>query len=361
MARNSDMPSSVIAFAWLLVGLTAPCSGADLLAHDPTFFTLIDKNAVLQTIAHSDVSFAHEAPVWIPATNELFFVSNRLQASNQSVSDPSQPQHIQMSKLNLGTKAVTAFHSNPDILMANGAIRISEDEIVVCSQGLGAVGGSLIQLNIRTLTSKKLVDTYNYLPFNSPNDVVYSSHYHGYFFTDPNYGFAQGFRNPSVLPPSVYFFNPTTGLVKALITTGIAKPNGLVLSLDSKVLYVTDSGFFTGATTDPGVPRVIYQYEVSINGQDGSPDVKNGKVFAEVAVGIADGIKLDVLGNVWTGEGDGVSVYSPAGKRLGQILLPGGAANLAFVNPRSLVMLAETNIFLINLLVDGSYPPLPPI
>ena len=50
----------------------------------------------------------------------------------------------------------------------------------------------------------------------------------------------------------------------------------------------------------------------------------NGK---EVA-GLADGIRCDKDGNIWAGMGwvgegyDGVHIFSPEGKRIGQILLP---------------------------------------
>ena len=53
--------------------------------------------------------------------------------------------------------------------------------------------------------------------------------------------------------------------------------------------------------------------------------------------GFHDGVRADVDGNIWAatpfgGEGvDGVHVYAPDGTKLGQILMPEGCANLAFV------------------------------
>ena len=41
----------------------------------------------------------------------------------------------------------------------------------------------------------------------------------------------------------------------------------------------------------------------------------NRRVFAAADCGIPDGIKVDEVGNVWTGTGEGVAVYSP-GQRL---------------------------------------------
>ena len=51
---------------------------------------------------------------------------------------------------------------------------------------------------------------------------------------------------------------------------------------------------------------------------------------------MADGIRADVDGNIWAGMGwvgagyDGVHVFTPAGERIGQIVLPEICANICF-------------------------------
>jgi len=44
-------------------------------------------------------------------------------------------------------------------------------------------------------------------------------------------------------------------------------------------------------------------------------------VFAFAAVGIPDGIKCNVYGNVYSGCGDGVEVLEPAGTLIGRIMV----------------------------------------
>jgi hypothetical protein len=111
-------------------------TGSLLIANDASFFDLIDPTDKLQTIATQDYNFAHEAPVWLPATKELFFVSNRLDSRNRTgPGSSSQPVHIQMHKLSLDTGRVTPIYPKPEILMANGAVRVADDQIVICSQG----------------------------------------------------------------------------------------------------------------------------------------------------------------------------------------------------------------------------------
>lgn len=46
--------------------------------------------------------------------------------------------------------------------------------------------------------------------------------------------------------------------------------------------------------------------------------------------GIPDGIKCDMEGNVYSGCGDGVNIWSPGGVLLGKILVSGGVANFCF-------------------------------
>jgi len=44
---------------------------------DPSFLDVLGSKASIRLIAENDsFSFAHEAPVWIPETDELFFSSN---------------------------------------------------------------------------------------------------------------------------------------------------------------------------------------------------------------------------------------------------------------------------------------------
>lgn len=57
--------------------------------------------------------------------------------------------------------------------------------------------------------------------------------------------------------------------------------------------------------------------------------------------GIPDGIKCDVHGNVYSGCGDGVNIWSPGGVLLGKILVAGGAANFCFGRNGEMFILNE--------------------
>ena len=68
--------------------------------------------------------------------------------------------------------------------------------------------------------------------------------------------------------------------------------------------------------------------------------------------GIPDGIKCDLQGNVYSGCGDGVSVWNAGGTLLGKILVPGGAANFCFTRPGELILLNETKLWVATISED---------
>ncbi|CAM1506379.1 Fc.00g060200.m01.CDS01 [Cosmosporella sp. VM-42] len=57
--------------------------------------------------------------------------------------------------------------------------------------------------------------------------------------------------------------------------------------------------------------------------------------------GIPDGTKCDMMGNVYSGCGDGVNVWSSGGVLLGKILVDGGAANFCFGRDGEVFLLNE--------------------
>lgn len=71
----------------------------------------------------------------------------------------------------------------------------------------------------------------------------------------------------------------------------------------------------------------------------------NRRLFALAADGIPDGIKCDMDGNVYSGCGDGVNVWSPGGVLLGIVKIEGGAANFCFGKGGSLYILNEHRLW----------------
>ena len=188
---------------------------------------------------------------------------------------------------------------------------------------------------------------------NSPNDVVVKSD-GSIWFTDPTYGidsYYEGDAAPSEVGGSyVYRVAPRGGRIQA-VATDFVKPNGLAFSPDESKLYIAD----TGATHVANGPRHIRVFDV---GADGIT-LGGGKVFASCSVGLFDGFRIDVHGNVWTSTGEGVLCYAPDGTLLGKILVPEVVANVEFGGPKRnrLFICGTTSLYSIYLNTKGAGRP----
>jgi gluconolactonase len=127
------------------------------------------------------------------------------------------------------------------------------------------------------------------------------------------------------------------------------KPNGLAFSPDEKTLYIADSA----ASHDPNAPHHIRAFDV-VDGKK----LTNSRVFCDIKVGIPDGFRVDVNGNVWT-SADGVECYAPDGTLLGRIKVPEIVANVTFGGKRRnrLFITATTSLYAIYVNTTGVQRP----
>jgi gluconolactonase len=89
------------------------------------------------------------------------------------------------------------------------------------------------------------------------------------------------------------------------------------------------------------------RYAFDVLEKHGSHFLANRRVFAMADVGIPDGIKCDMQGNVYSGCNDGVNVWNAGGRLIGKIMVPGGVAvpNFCFMKPGEIFMCVEERIF----------------
>jgi gluconolactonase len=181
--------------------------------------------------------------------------------------------------------------------------------------------------------------------FSSVNDVKQHYHTGDVWFTDAQYGFLQYFRPNPNISPQAYRFEPKTGVIQAL-TDHYVQPNGIEFSPDFKTVYITDTGarLFESNYTRPAT---IYAYDVL-----DEKYLRNRRLFAYVDSGIPDGIHTDTQGNVWSGVGDGVSVWNSDGVLLGKIRIENGVANFGFI-PGGMLIFNEYRLFHVRLAAVG--------
>jgi gluconolactonase len=254
-------------------------------------------------LAHVD---AHEGPVYAPDEEALYFTS------------VPRPE-VDIKRLDPRTGEVSVVRA--DANRANGMTLGRDGRLVVCEQGTLSTPARISLVDRATGVAETVVDAFNGVPLNSPNDVVVKRD-GTIWFTDPSYGYEQGFRPPPRLGDVVYRHDPRTGRT-AVAAAGFDKPNGLAFSPDESVLYVGDSG-----------ERAHHIMALSRGGR---------QLFAVIDPGYPDGIKVDGDGLVYTGGPAGVQVFDPSGQQVGAIDLP-GAVHLAFGDHGRLYITADTAV-----------------
>ena len=189
---------------------------------------------------------------------------------------------------------------------ANGHTRDRQGRLITCEHG----GRRVIRTEYDGKTTV-LADSYQGKRLNSPNDVVVKSD-GSIWFTDPHYGIIsdyEGHRAVEELSCNVYRIDPSSGQIDA-VATDFDCPNGIAFSPDEKLIYISE----TGRADDPEPDCHIRVFEV-----EQERNLKSGRVFHKVDAGVADGLRLDTDGNIWTSAGDGVHCVASDGRLLGKI------------------------------------------
>lgn len=200
-----------------------------------------------------------------------------------------------------------------------------------------------------------LADSYKGKRLNSPNDVAYKSD-GSLYFTDPPYGLrTQKDSDPEKqLGVNGVYRIPHAASQKPgsapardelqLLVTDLTRPNGIAFSPDEKYLYVNNSE-----------PKKLWmRYTLKPDGT-----VTDAKLLydatADSRPGAPDGMKVDVEGNIYSAGPGGIWIFSPEGKPLGTILVPGRTSNVAWAEPdrKTLFITGSDGIFRVHLRIAG--------
>ena len=145
--------------------------------------------------------------------------------------------------------------------------------------------------------------------FNSPNDLVFAASGNLYF-TDPS------FQAPAegVLQSAERSYHVTPfGQVTPFGEDSIEQPNGVMLSLDEKTLYI-------------GGGNGVFKFEIDING--GVIDSAQ-QILADSIPGGVDGMSRDSCGNIFIAAGGRINIVSVDEQFIGSQEIP-GITNVAF-------------------------------
>src|SRR5262245_28042967 len=223
----------------------------------------------------------------------------------------------------------------------NGNTFDRQGRLLTCEHANRRVSRTAPDGSVETLASH-----YDGKRLNSPNDVICASNGDVYF-SDPPYGLRQpdGSYKGQELPfCGVFRWSAATAELTLLIDDFV-RPNGLALNAQETELYICD--------TQHNHVRVFDL------GADGA--LRHGHICAQLihgeVLGRADGIKLDVEGNLYVAGNtpEGVWVFNPDGKLLGFISVGELVANLAWGGDdwRTLYITARTSVYRVPMKVAG--------
>ncbi|KAF8953596.1 calcium-dependent phosphotriesterase [Flammula alnicola] len=324
---------------------------------DPAFLAILGPNPSFNEVAsNATFAFAHEAPIYVPETDEVFFASfTGGPLSNSDLNHNNQVGKISMKAVEAALQTlkpgdngtalqvpVTELVLPDTIQMTNGGTGPFKSSLLLITSGRGPLPPSIALVNPKAPhNTTVLLDNFFGRQFNSLDDIKIHPTTGLLFFTDVTYGFLLNFRPPPLMPNQVYRFDPAVGSVR-VVATGFDKCNGIAFTPDGKIAYVTDTGANAAILgINQTQPATIYAFDVD-------PETQvflNRRVFAYSDTGIPDGIQVDAAGNVYSGCDDGVHVWSPSGTLLGKFFTGTTSANMVFAGDGRLVIMAVTQIF----------------
>jgi len=181
---------------------------------------------------------------------------------------------------------------------SNGLAYNGDGHLLLCRHGSHCV--ARLQDGVLHTVAGRYADR----PFNSPNDIVVLGS--KTYFSDPPYGLKGKVHNPEVFQPlaGVYCIE---GARITLLCDHYQYPNGLALSPDGRLLYISSTKDFE---------RKISVYATSDHSYRGILAAEN-----------SDGMSCDRYGNLWLCTGEGLVVLDRGGRRLARIALPAVPSN----------------------------------
>ncbi len=258
---------------------------------DPALDALIDADAPVEQVL--DGFTWSEGPVWVGGPSGFLLVSD-VPANKILRWSPSRGGEVWLTPSGYAgppTSSLREAGSNGLILARGGLV-------------IGDSGNRCVSfIDLKTQKKTVLASSFEGKRLNSPNDLVLARD-GAIYFTDPPWGLKGDWSSPYRETDYSGVYRLGTDNVLTMIDKTV-EPNGVGLSPDGRTLYATDrkTGWVAWDLDARGRPTARRQF---VDGR---------------ATGIAggDGLKVDRSGNLWASGQDGISIFTPAGRRVGII------------------------------------------
>lgn len=263
---------------------------------DPALDALIDVEAPVEQVL--DGFTWSEGPVWVGGKDGFLLVS-----------DVPANKILRWSPAHNGKNGGGAVWLTPSGYAGpeTGSLREAGSNGLILARGGLVIGDSgnrcVSRIDLKTQKKTVLASSFEGKRLNSPNDLVLARD-GAIYFTDPPWGLKGDWGSPYRQTDYSGVYRLGTDNVVTMIDKTI-EPNGIGLSPDGRTLYATDrkSGWVAWDLDPRGAPTARRQFvDRAASGIDGG-----------------DGLKVDRGGNLWASSKDGISIFTPAGKRIGII------------------------------------------
>ena len=306
--------------------MTAPLHPAQVEIFDPRFEPVVAHRPALERLATGAIW--SEGPVWIAEDDSVLW------------SDIPNDRMLRWS----AADGMRVWRDRVEF--TNGHTRDHDGGLLHCSHGLRAV----FRTDWQGGDQRIVVDRWQGKRLNAPNDIVVKSD-GTIWFTDPPYGLVipeEGHGGESEIGDCYVFrFDPRDGSLD-VVTDLPEEPNGLAFSPDERVLYVSDTS--AALRRDGGGNHCIFAFDV----REGRR-LADGRIFAVIAPGLADGFRVDCNGWIYTSSQDSVQVYDASGVRLAKIHVPEKVGNVTFggIARDRLFIAASASLYCVHLATQG--------
>ncbi|MBN1290248.1 MAG: SMP-30/gluconolactonase/LRE family protein, partial [Candidatus Latescibacteria bacterium] len=282
-----------------------------------------------------------EGPCWLDG--RLYF-SNMWFAADWSAGSPQKSNLIRMERDGSLKIIVKNMQTNGIMPMGNG-------NLVVCDM----FGHRVVEMTPDGKVVRMLADSYDGVKVDGPNDLVIDAK-GGIYFTDPQFTPGLEKTQPG---KAVYYRQPNGKVIRVVNPGDFGQPNGILLSPDGKTCYINN-------TRNMPVGNYVMAFDVNDDGT-----LSNGRQFAKVMVPPevreqeaittgADGMTIDVHGNIYVATIMGLQIFDNTGQFIGIVHFPIRPVSCVFGGDdmQTIYCTCATRIYSIRTNVKGLEYPL---
>lgn len=292
---------------------------------DQRVLDLLDVNAKVDVLAEG-LRWT-EGPLWVEKEKMLLFSEIPSNTVYKWTSEKGLEIYLTPSGQ---TKEGASATREPG---SNGLILDDKENLVLCQHGDRRLAKMNASLQNPKSEFVNIVDSYNNLRLNSPNDAVFDNAGNLYF-TDPPYGLP---KQDDSDPAKELMFNGVFVLKKnkelVALCEILTRPNGIAIMPSRNKVLVSNSDPNNAAwyILDPSnpkqIPTLFYDATNEKNGLPGSPD----------------GLKISNKGVVYASGPGGLWIFDEKAKVLGKIIFNMPVSNVALSSDERFIYLTNTS------------------